>query len=123
MQRIVINVCYGGFGLSDAAYEKMAEYGVPVLAYERGTDHGHVIYDRRLSEDQANNLFMGRYWDDWIAESRTHPTLLRVVEEIGETANGHCAELKIVEIPSGIEWEIDEYDGNETIREVHRTWK
>ena len=33
-----------------------------------------------------------------------------------------CAELAIVEIPDGIEWEIDDYDGIETIAETHRTW-
>lgn len=59
-------------------------------------------------------------------ENRTDPVLVQVVEELGGEhrggASGSCAELKIVEIPDGIEWEIDEYDGLESIHEVHRSW-
>lgn len=33
--KLVINGCYGGFGLSDKAYEKLAEWGVPVRKYEQ----------------------------------------------------------------------------------------
>ena len=32
------------------------------------------------------------------------------------------AELKIVEVPDDVVWEIDEYDGLESISEVHRRW-
>lgn len=27
-----------------------------------------------------------------------------------------------VEIPDGIEWELDEYDGLESVHECHRSW-
>jgi hypothetical protein len=53
---------------------------------------------------------------------RTNPLLIQVVEELGKEANGSCAELKIVKIPSEVDWEIDEYDGLETIHEKHRSW-
>ena len=36
--------------------------------------------------------------------------------------NGKHATLKIVKIPDGVEWEIEEYDGREWISEKHRTW-
>jgi len=55
-------------------------------------------------------------------KDRTNPLLVKVVEELGKEANNKCSKLKIVEIPNGIEWEIDEYDGVETIDEVHRSW-
>lgn len=55
-------------------------------------------------------------------ENRADPILVRVVEELGAAANGSCAELAVVEIPDGIEWEISEYDGNERVEEVHRSW-
>jgi len=44
------------------------------------------------------------------------------VKELGKKSWGRCAELKIVEIPNGIEYEIDNYDGVETVHEKHRSW-
>jgi len=53
---------------------------------------------------------------------RTCPLLVRVVEEMGEKANGRFAKLEIIEIPDDIKFEIDEYDGFESIHEKHRSW-
>jgi len=36
-RRVVINSCYGGFGLSSAAYERLAEYGVPIQQHYEAT--------------------------------------------------------------------------------------
>lgn len=59
-------------------------------------------------------------------KDRADPDLIKVVEELGsghrKGASGKCADLVIVEIPDGIKYEIDEYDGLETIREQHRSW-
>lgn len=56
-------------------------------------------------------------------ECRHDPDLIEVVRELGDRAAGHCAELRIVEIPDGVDYQIEEYDGNEHIAEVHRTWR
>ena len=32
------------------------------------------------------------------------------------------ANLKMVEIPDDVEWEIADYDGKEWVAEKHRTW-
>jgi hypothetical protein len=61
------------------------------------------------------------WWYDGNLE-RTDPILIQVVEELGKDADGPCAELEIVEIPDDVEWEIDEYDGYESIHEKHRSW-
>ena len=53
---------------------------------------------------------------------RTDPDLIRVIEQLGDEADGSCARLDIVDIPDGINWEIDDYDGKESIHEVHRSW-
>ena len=53
---------------------------------------------------------------------RTDPDLIVAVETLGNKANGEYAELKIVEIPDNVEWEIAEYDGTEWVAEKHRTW-
>lgn len=134
-KKVVINKCYGGFGLSEAAYEKLIEWGVPAKPYikqERGEDgrynnppenEGEIIFDRTLYADELNfGSLTGRYWDTWINYNREHPLLIRVVEELGDKASGRFAELGVVEIPAGVEYEIDEYDGIEHIAEVHRTW-
>lgn len=93
VQQIVINDCYGGFGLSEHAireYKKMA--GI--------TDND--FYDRDIPRDD--------------------PYLVKVVKSLGMSANGAHANLKIVEIPGDVEWLVQEYDGVEWIAEKHRTW-
>ena len=145
--KIVINKCFGGFGLSDKAYEKLIEWGVPVKKYaeqekdpETGRyrpqplNDGEVIFDRELTpvgECKLNDIYheykgksrtSTRYWDTWIDGARTHPLIIRLVEELGDEANGFAASLKVIEVPDGVEWEISEYDGNEHVAEKHRTW-
>lgn len=59
------------------------------------------------------------YWDI----PRDDPILVEVVEQLGEEANGRCAELKIVEVPDNVRWTIEAFDGMEHVAEVHRTWR
>lgn len=131
--KVVINTCFGGFGLSDEAYEKLIEWGIPVRKYiEQKQDpitklylpehanNGKVIFDNTLDDDP--NLASGRYWETWLGDDRTHPLLVRVVEELGAKANGMYADLKVVEVPINIKWHIEEYDGAEHVAENHRTW-
>jgi len=125
--KVVINDCFGGFGLSDAAYEKLIEWGIPARAYVPGSaDSGEVIFDRTLEPASETKERMmsrcGRYWEIWLDYNRTHPLLVRVVEELGERANGRFAQLRIVDVPDDIEWEISEYDGVEHVAEKHRAW-
>ena len=142
--KILVNRCFGGFGLSDKAYERLIELGIPVKKYESpGRDpktglykngaSERVIYDRDLDDEEspfkgAMRTLAGRYWETFIDDygdgriGRTDPLIIQVVEELGDEANGRFSELEVVEIPDGIEWEIDEYDGSETVREKHRSW-
>jgi hypothetical protein len=57
---------------------------------------------------------------------RNDPKLIQVIEELGAGhrtgASGPCADLRIVEIPDGTDYEIQEYDGLEHVAERHRTW-
>ncbi len=134
--KVVINVCFGGFGLSEKAYEKLIEYGVPVRKYVEEVkdektgrynsppeNEGEVIFDRSLSVPGKFDRWLGRYWETWIrSDNRSHPLVVRVVEELGDAASGAHAELKVVEIPDGVDYIVEEYDGNEHIAEAHRTW-
>ena len=54
-------------------------------------------------------------WDD--------ETLVRVLEELQEEANGHVAELKVVSVPDDVQWGISKVDGVEHVSEAHRTWE
>jgi hypothetical protein len=93
IRRIVINDCYGGFGLSDRA---LAEYKkLTGIADED-------FYDRDIARDD--------------------PYLVKVVKDMGMSANGKFSNLKIVEVPADVEWIVQEYDGAEWIAEKHRRW-
>jgi len=134
--KVVVNKCFGGFGLSEKAYEKLIEYGIPVIKYEEEQRDKNglvirnplydekVIFDNNLNESSKTYSLLGRYWDTWANsyENRSNPILVKVVEELGGEANSKYADLEIVEIPDNIEWVIDEYDGIETIHEKHRSW-
>lgn len=140
MQKVVINRCFGGFSLSHAAYEWLIAQGVPVracVAEQRDPEtglyiaepgnEGEVIFDRRLSPASSlssalTGLTDTPYWDTWTDLARMHPLIVRVVEELGKAAWGRCAKLEVIEIPDGVTWTIEEYDGMEHVAEAHRTW-
>lgn len=144
--KVAINRCFGGFGLSQAAYEKLIEWGVPVKKYinekrdpvtlryrPEPRNDGEVIFDRELTPPETDSFSalywqykdtsgsLGRYWDVW-TDNRTHPLVIRVIEELGDKANGPHARLAIVYVPDGTDYAIEEYDGKEHIAERHRTW-
>lgn len=93
MTKIVINCEHGGFGLSEQAQLRYRELA------------GIPLSEFRWQLD------------------RSDPHLVHVVEELGAQANGPYAQLKVVEIPDGVIWQIDEYDGCEWVCEAYRTWR
>lgn len=56
-------------------------------------------------------------------DDRADPDLIKVIESLGDKANGQCAKLEVVEIPDGTDYEVEEYDGREWIAEKHATWR
>ena len=90
--KIVINTCWGGFGVSDI---------------------GEAEYNRRTG------VYLGSDWDI----SRTDPTLVAMVEEDSKLYSGRSADLRVVEVPADVDWEIKDYDGQEHVAEKHRTWR
>jgi hypothetical protein len=133
--KVVINVCFGGFGLSTAAVKALVARGCKAIKaqavkeYTGGGEWSGGDHDRL--KDAGDGFQVGWPEDVLVKDGivytyddheRTDPDLIAVVEEMGAAANGDCASLKVVEIPDGIEWEIDEYDGNETVEEKHRSW-
>ena len=139
--KIVINRCFGGYGLSyDAIMRYLEIKGIPV--YPEKSKGGFVYWTYWLvksedrfevkENDEFNSMSMDErqaynknYSDETFGDEdidRDDPILIQVIEELGDAANGDHAELAIVEIPDDVEWEISEYDGREHVAEKHRVW-
>lgn len=111
--KVVINSDYGGFSLSDKAVERLFALKKWKLV-KQDRDSGFTLYYKDyIGED---SLFDERDLE------RDDPDLVRVVDELGEDADGRFASLSIVDIPDDVKWHISEVDGLEHVAEDHRTW-
>jgi len=141
--KLVINVCFGGFTLSAEALLKLHEMGetsiaTPVDEYypperrnkKEGYGYHHALdnWKNYLANSRKGGAFLTVFSPDekYVLSGynipRDNPNLIRVVEEMGEAAHGSCSTLKVIEIPDGVSWHIEDYDGNEHVAENHRTW-
>lgn len=136
--KVVINRCFGGFGLSEKAIRRYLEIkGQKVwiepdkwgntywlVAPEDRTvrKEGHDFYSMSIDDRVEHNRKLDKETFYHGNVGRDDPVLIQVVEELGKEANGNYAKLEIVEIPDDVDWELDEYDGMEHIAEKHRTW-
>lgn len=93
VRKVVINACFGGFGLSKEA---------------------RALYAQRKGLEPEDVTVWDIPRDDY--------DLVTIVEQMGKKVNSDFSALKVVEIPADVEWEIAEYDGAEHVAEVHRTW-
>ena len=76
-----------------------------------------------ISKEAAE--FIGVDWDGYgfmFDQDRSNPKLVECIEALGKEANGKYADLKVVEIPDGTDYLVEEYDGREWISERHQTW-
>ncbi len=138
--KIVINSCFGGFGISHKAvmryaelsniklypyldditvniYKDKAVIGNPELMHHYSTIPIEGLEKNRFGYTHPNDT----YWTDRDIK-RDDKILIQVITELGKEANGNHAELTIVDIPDDVDWTIEEYDGAEHIAEKHRTW-
>lgn len=120
--KVVINKCYGGFGLSQEALQWLIEkkgWTIDRLKTSEEWDKSTAqIVDTSAFRKDERLLVLNI--DD--KARREHPDIIAAIEALGKKANGEYALLEIVEIPDGIEFEIEEYDGREWVAETHRTW-
>lgn len=145
-KKVVINTCYGGFSLSLKAKESLAK-----IKENQNLFHYKLNYDSRYYEkvtleetdkDGRDGVFVNTFTKDlgekfhqdesqeiferygyYFEPERHDLDLVKVIEELGDEANNLVSELKIIEIPDDVEYEIKEYDGMEWIAEKHRTWR
>ena len=139
--KIVINRCYGGFGLSLEAVKLYCEkMNISIYMVEMKLRKDWTFDEptewKYLDINKYNSLFLnfttkplnedgtmveGSYFSIYNID-RTDPILIDVVEELGEKSWDGTSELEVVEIPDGIGYYINDYDGLESIHESHRSW-
>src|SRR6185295_8495927 len=111
--KIVINTCHGKFCLSHKAFLRLRELGQQEALAE---PDGAAYWPSASAPDEPSLNQFG------IQIPRDDQKLVQVVEELAAEANGHCAFLKIVEVPADARWQIDNMHGIEQISEIHRAW-
>lgn len=123
--KVVINKCFGGFSISLEAARFMAERGneqaiAEVAEYDSKLADPNKQHD--LEKKYGVKCFGYGHTGNHGGYERNNIDLVSAVEALGDKASGELAELRIVEIPDGVEYEIDDYDGIESIHEQHRSW-
>lgn len=134
--KIILNKCYGGFDVSDKAYELYAKKkGITLYRYHEDYKNKKMIKDNSVNSNILIFYFTKDFGEiievdkiDWKtniylnSEHRNDPTLIEVVEELGDKASGSFGKLVVVEIPDNMNYVIDDYDGIETLHENVKVW-
>ena len=110
--KIVINACFGGFSVSKKALLRLREL-------KEKTALEDCLEGETFNDGSICDFDHDSYCRDIPRDSKL---LLQVINELGEDANGSRAKLSIVEVPDGVDWQIEEYDGSEHVAEQHKTW-
>ena len=107
--QVVLNDCYGGFGLSkDAVYMLNDKHGLDI-----DPDYGGYV------DNDAFGIV-----DDNMDAYRMDKRLIDVVKSLGsDKASGQYASLRIVDVPDDVVdvygWHISDYDGCENVHQDH----
>lgn len=106
MGKVVINNCYGGFGLSYKAMRWLSEHGLEEASQRI------VEMKAYLEEKIINGSIESKNFD--LDIKRHHPLLIQCVEELKLEANGIGSHLEVREFKGNL-YCIDEYNGLEYI--------
>lgn len=143
MTKIVINRCYGGFGISEAGLIEYARIKGIALYPDKSDslattywtipkDHPERIafkeWQNRTGKNEEEYRKMVKIYDKYTIYARDierdDPALVQMVENLGEKASDSCSRLVIEEIEKGTLYRIEEYDGLESIETKDSyTWK
>jgi len=133
--KVILNKCFGGFSPSHEAYKLYAKKkGLKLFAYELSADLRYkraddktgilITYTTRDYGDHPKyNVFFEENDILYLgSDHREDPVLIEVVEELGKKASSFVSDLRIVNIPDGMDYVIDEYDGIETLHARVQEW-
>lgn len=139
MKKVILNKCYGGFGVSEEGYRLYAKkLGKELYLYKKNWESYKPKFEKVQNDTSGMSYYFTRDLGDCLDEidkkdwdenylyldrtCREDSALIEVVEELGEKANTMYSNLKIVEIPDNLDYVIDDYDGVETLHEKVREW-
>jgi hypothetical protein len=139
--KLVVNKCFGGFSLSMFGEKEYLKRKGKKAFFYRKTKYTHsdkVDEYSKLKDTNENTMFfhcftkdLGESFSKWPKKlesfsgrdiKRDDQDLIAIVEKHGAKINGQCAKLEIIEIPDGVDYQIDDYDGLESVHEKHRSW-
>lgn len=115
--KYVINVRYGGFGLSKKAVEILLEKGMKLASSYKDPEYRSC--DFLKVEDSDSGYYCIRKFEE---SFRSDPRVVQVVEDLGEESWDTFSKLKVVEVPDDVDVYLSDNDGFESIREIHRSW-
>lgn len=130
MGKVVINACYGGFGLSKEACQRYWDLKGEQVWIENDMEFSSLLFTiwlvspkerikkknwNSMSQDERiayNKAYSEQTWNARKVE-RHDPILVQVVEELGDKASGEFSKLQVVEVDG--HYRINEYDGYESV--------
>lgn len=126
VQKVVYNSCYGGFGFRSEIIKWVRDNEEELKKVYNDADVENLVeatikgekYDDGSGPKTTDGVSTFNIWRD-------NDLLADIVD--GETdysgmINTRHSSLRVAEVPDGVEWVIDEYDGVETVKEKTRSF-
>ena len=112
--KLVINAAFGGFSVSDELFRLYLQK--KNIKFTENSESSNRWLGGNEFRDE-NDEYLSSY-----ELARDSKELVEAVEELMDE-EGFCGDLRVVEIPDGVDYSIEEYDGKEWVAEAHRTWR
>lgn len=148
-KKIAINICFGSFDLSPKSLLWLYNNGcndivlpVNLKIFLRTTSKIQAEDDikkeiEKWKECKNNNfenindcMVFTEDYQHYLSpihfvkyENREDPLLIRCIESLKEEVDTPMSQVRIIEIPEGVDYQIANNDGYEYIREKSREWK